>query len=495
MNTITIIGLGPGDPNDLSMGSLERLKSARNVYLRTEHHPVVAHLKVLGINYRTFDWVYEEYQDFQEVYERIAHELLSLAKEKEEVVYAVPGNPLVAEESVERLLRVQDPDLNIDILPAISFIDAIIHALRIDPIHGLKILDALQLSTQSCDPRMGNIIAQVYSPLVASDVKLRLMELYKDDTIIWVIRAAGVKGEERVQRLPLYELDRLNWIDHLTSIYIPPIQMEDRSDGQLDRLLDIMATLRSEEGCPWDREQNHHSLREHLIEEAYEVLDAIQRNDMVDLEEELGDLLLQIVFHAQIAGENGQFNFSDVVRGICDKLIHRHPHIFSNTRVSSSHEVMTNWEALKKVEKGMTTQSQVLKAIPSSLPALMRAYKVQKKAADVGFDWDDIEGALSKVKEEWEEFLKAHGEEEQERIVEELGDLLFSIVNVSRFLKIQPELALGQTIEKFLRRFSYMEESSHKLGKKLEEMTLEELDELWNQSKVHIFKKNDKNYG
>ena len=165
------------------------------------------------------------------------------------MVYAVPGNPLVAEESVERLLAVQDPDLNIDILPAISFIDAIIHALAIDPIHGLKILDALQLSTNSAIQGWGNI-AQVYSPLVASDVKLRLMELYKDDTIIWVIRAAGVKGEERVQRLPLYELDRLNWIDHLTSIYIPPIQMEDRSDGQLDRLLDIMATLRSGGGLP-----------------------------------------------------------------------------------------------------------------------------------------------------------------------------------------------------------------------------------------------------
>lgn len=492
---IIIIGLGPGSVDDISLGSIERLKKCSHIYLRTHQHPIVPYLREIGIKFNSFDWVYNESQDFQEVYEKIAKKVIERAKEEKEIVYAVPGHPLVAEETVERIIKLcKVSEVEVKILPAMSFIDALINVLEIDPIHGLKIIDGLQIPSQGCDTRVGNIITQVYSPLVASEIKLQLMEFYRDETMIWVVRAAGVEGLEKIVHIPLYELDRQPWIDYLTSVYIPPVSIELLAGGQMERLLDIMNVLRSENGCPWDRGQNHSSLKQNLIEEAYEVIDAIDKNSMVDLEEELGDVLLQVVFHSQIGKENGHFSFNDVIRGICDKLVYRHPHIFSNVKANTTQEVLTNWEKLKKVEKGMESQTEVLKAIPSSLPALMRAYKIQKKAADVGFDLPDIENAMKKVKEEWNELIEVYSGSDEERIIEETGDLLFSIVNIARFLKVQPEIALGQSIDKFIKRFSYIEEISHKSCNNMENMTLEEMNNLWEQSKIHIFKKNDKNY-
>ncbi|MCR1899022.1 nucleoside triphosphate pyrophosphohydrolase [Irregularibacter muris] len=493
---IMIIGLGPGNPKDLSLGAYEELKNNEYVFLRTDRHPVVSYLQEKDIAFQSLDWVYQEYENFQEVYQRIAQEVMERAKEFGKVIYAVPGHPLVAEETVELIIKKceENEEVDLKIMPAMSFIDVLISSLKIDPIHGLNIIDGLQLPAQQCDFKVGNVITQVYSPFIASQVKLHLMEYYQDETPIWVIRAAGVKELEKVVEIPLYELDRLSWIDHLTSVYIPPVELEGLVGGQIERLVDIVSTLRAEHGCPWDKKQTHESLKQNLIEEAYEVIDAIDKNSIEALEEELGDVLLQIVFHSQIAKENKDFSFSDVVRGICDKLIFRHPHIFSDVAADTSEEVLVNWEKLKKIEKGMDSQTEVLKAIPPSLPALIRAYKVQKKAADVGFDWDDIEGAIEKVKEEWFELKEVYSLAKQDRIIEELGDLIFSIVNMSRFLKIQPELALTKTTEKFIDRFSFIEEQANKQGKNLEEMTLEEMNFLWKQSKIHIFDKNDKNY-
>lgn len=492
MGKITIVGLGPGGMEDISLGAINKLKNSTRIYLRTERHPIVPLLKEMDISFESFDWVYDKYEDFQEVYKIIAGELTDMAKKEGDIVYGVPGHPLVAEETVERIMEVSKTSgIGIDLLPSMSFIDRLISSLGIDPIKGFKIVDGLQINSQGCDIKVGNIISQVYSPLVASEVKLELMEYYKDETPIWVVRAAGVKDMERIEQIPLYKLDRLSWIDHLTSVYIPPMDLDLLSGGQIDRLVAIMESLRSEKGCPWDRKQDHSSLKENLIEEAYEVIDAIERDSMIDLEEELGDVLLQVVFHSQIAKEKGCFNFNDVIRGICDKLVYRHPHLFSNVKAITSEEVLTNWEKLKKIEKGMTSQTEVLKAIPISLPSLMRAYKVQKKAGDVGFDWTNIEDAMEKVKEEWDELLEVYYVSDKGRIIEELGDLLFAIVNISRFLKIQPELALGQAIEKFIDRFSYIEENAEK---KLEDMTLKEMDKLWEKAKIHKFSKKDKNY-
>ena len=248
-------------------------------------------------------------------------------------------------------------------------------------------------------------------------------------------------------------------------------------------LLKIMTMLRAPNGCPWDSEQNHKSLKRYLIEEAYEVLEAIDEESPPKLCDELGDLLLQVVFHSQIAKENGQFDFGDVVHGVSAKMINRHRHVFGDEEAETSDDVMTIWEKVKKEEKGLKTQTQVLKEVPGNLPALMRSFKVQQKAAQVGFDWDDIKDAMLKIKEEFGELEQAYKDKNEANIEEELGDLLFAVVNVSRFLKVQPELALTATVNKFIRRFEFVERSATEQGKQLTDMSLSEMDAFWDESK------------
>lgn len=250
----------------------------------------------------------------------------------------------------------------------------------------------------------------------------------------------------------------------------------------LEDLMEIIKQLRGEDGCPWDKIQTHETLREPMIEEAYEVVDAIEEGNMVHLKEELGDVLLQVVFHSQLAQEAGSFTIEDVIAGVCQKMIYRHPHVFSTGKADTPEEVLSNWEDLKKAEKKFTTQTEAMKSVPAVLPALLRAKKVQKKAAEVGFDFENVEDALGKVQEECEELLEAItmdlGTEE-----EEFGDILFALVNISRFLKINPEFALTKATKKFINRFGYIENSAFSEGKALSQMTLEEMDSLWDMAK------------
>jgi tetrapyrrole methylase family protein / MazG family protein len=260
--------------------------------------------------------------------------------------------------------------------------------------------------------------------------------------------------------------------------------------SSLERLVRLMAILRSEQGCPWDREQTHQSLKPYAIEETYEVLEAIDTGKPDKLREELGDLLLQVVFHAQLARENGQFSMDDVVNTISDKLIRRHPHVFADTKVAGVAGVLENWEKIKLSEMPGERQS-ALDGVPKDLPALLRADKIQAKAAKVGFDWGDLAGPLDKVHEEFREFeevldcesVPEPSTREWDRLEDEFGDILFALVNVGRFLKINPEMALRRTIEKFTKRFHYMEREAANQGRKLTEMTLAEMDLLWEQAK------------
>lgn len=256
-------------------------------------------------------------------------------------------------------------------------------------------------------------------------------------------------------------------------------------------LLDIMEKLRARDGCPWDREQTHESLKRYLIEETYEVLEAIDLKDTEKVIEELGDLLLQIIFHCQIGKEENRFNIDDVTDGICRKMIQRHPHVFGDVKADTSAEVLVNWEQIKKKEKGAKTQTDILKDVPKNLPALMRAYKVQQKAAQVGFDWDDIKDVLKKVGEELEEVKEALDNGNQEGIEDEIGDLLFAAVNLSRFANVHPELSLTNATEKFIRRFEQLESKAHQLEKDLDKMTLDEMDSLWDYVKEE--EKNNEN--
>lgn len=265
----------------------------------------------------------------------------------------------------------------------------------------------------------------------------------------------------------------------------------------IDELRALMAFLRSPEGCPWDREQTHDSIKKNLLEEAYEAIDAIDSEDPARICDELGDVLMQVVFHAQMSAEHGSFDFDDVISGICRKLISRHTHIFAGDSSGTASEVLGLWEKNKKKEKGLKSQSQVLKDVPRSLPALQRSYKVQQKAAGVGFDWDDKQGPLEKIHEELSEITQAELEtqaaveagvmtsEQAGRVIAgEVGDLLFATVNYARHLKVQPEMALSSSTEKFIRRFSAVEEMAIQQGLDLNEMSLTELDHLWDKVKA-----------
>lgn len=259
------------------------------------------------------------------------------------------------------------------------------------------------------------------------------------------------------------------------------IQMKDKYT--FDELVEIIKVLRGEGGCPWDRVQTHESLKKSLLEEAYEAIEVIDKKDNEKMCEELGDVLLQVVFHGQIARDEGAFDINDIITGVCQKMIFRHTHVFGEDTADTPEDVLVNWEKQKRKEKSIESHTEAVKSVSSALPALMRSYKVQDKAAKAGFDFPDIYEALWKVDEELGEFREACEEDSIEHIEEELGDLLFSIVNVSRFVKVQPELALGKTIEKFIQRFAFVEEEAGKNGRKLDDMTLEEMDELWNKAK------------
>lgn len=479
---LKIMGLGPGAYEALTIGALKELKNNKNIYFRTEKHPTVDFLKDEGIKFESYDHAYEKYDSFDDVYKYIAEDLITKIKDDEDLIYAVPGHPLVAEKSVVNLIELcKENNIQYEVLPAVSFVDAMMEALQVDPIEGVKIIDAFDMKNQILDKRVGTIITQVYNNFIASEVKLRLLEGYEDDTEIIFVRAAGVEGLESIRKIPLYELDWQEDIDYLTSIYIPK-DLGNKKDFQ--DLLDIIETLRNPGGCPWDREQTHESLKSALLEECYEVIDAIENEDEDALIEELGDVLLQVVFHASIGKEDGYFDIMDVIGGISNKMINRHPHVFGNEEVNTSEQVLVNWDEIKKEEKGIKTLTEEMQNIAKSLPATTRAYKVQKKAKKVGFDWDDINCAMDKVKEELNEIKEVYNCEDKSIIEGEVGDLLFACINVARFLEVDGELALDKTIKKFIKRFSYIENEAIKNNKNLKDMTLEEMDKLWEEAKT-----------
>ena len=252
----------------------------------------------------------------------------------------------------------------------------------------------------------------------------------------------------------------------------------------VEKLVRAMARLRGPSGCPWDREQTHESLKPYVLEETYELLEAIDSNDPAKIANELGDLLLQVVFHAQLGAERGEFDLESVAERIISKLVHRHPHVFGTATVEDADEVLKNWELLKAQEPETNDRTSVLDGVPAALPALRRATKIQKRAAHVGFDWEDVTGPLAKIDEETRELRAAGTDAPRAKLAEEIGDLLFAVANASRFYGVDPEEALRQTIEKFCRRFQHIEESARRAGRDVREMSLEEMDALWEQAKA-----------
>lgn len=483
---ITVVGLGAGDLDQLPYGIYRTLKQAAHLYLRTQEHPVVGQLRAEGIAFASFDDTYERHESFEEVYADIADQLFAGAQQHGPIVYAVPGHPLVAERTVQLLLQQgASRGVEIEIGGGQSFIDPLFARLKIDPIEGFSLLDGTALRPDQVSPGLHTIVAQVYDAFVASDVKLTLMEILPDDYQVTVATAVGVAGQERIETVPLYELDRLDHFGNLSLVYVPPTRDERVSYRQFSYLKEIVAILRSPDGCPWDREQTHQSIRKNLIEETYEVLETIDDDDPDAMCEELGDLLMQIMLHSQMAAEDGYFTVDDVVAALNEKLIRRHPHVFGEKSANDSEEALANWQEIKAQEKAakgidVAAVSQ-LSGIPRDLPALMYAYKLQKKAAQVGFDWDDVADVYAKVEEEYRELREATEEER----AGELGDLLFAVVNLARFLGLDPEEALALTNNKFKQRFSYIEEKLRAAGRSFAETDLTEMDQWWEEAKQH----------
>lgn len=477
---ITIVGLGAGNPSALSQQAWEALRSGQPVWLRTAVHPTVEALREANIPFCSFDPLYEQAESFETLYTQMVEQLLALAQEGD-VVYAVPGHPLVGEESVRLLLeRARELAISVRVVSSMSFVEPTLEALGLCITDGLQVIAALSASRFAPDQSMHVLYYQVYDRFVASELKLLLMRYYPEEHSVSVVRAAGVSGEQWVETVPLYQLDRIP-VDHLTSVYVPPLPADRRRD--FAGLVHIVARLRGPGGCPWDREQTHESLRPYLLEEAYEVLDAINTGDDAKLCEELGDVLLQVVLHAQLANEESRFDIQDVVWQQCEKLVRRHPHVFGDVQVADSAEVLRNWERIKAEENNHVPKQSVMDGVIPSLPALVFAMEVSKRAVKVGFEWPDLQGVLDKFREEQEELAEAIRQGDRGRIEAEIGDLLFTLVNIARHLKVDAEQALHAMVRRFIVRFQQMETMAREQGKQLEGLTLEEWDALWETAK------------
>ena len=480
MHTLTIIGLGAGDLAQLSLGTYRRLKEAKFVVARTDQHPAIEELRAEGLTITSFDEVYEKYDSFQQVYEEIVEELLIMCAEQP-VTYVMPGHPLVAERTVQLLVeKEREGIVKLEIAGGNSFLDPIFAALRIDPIEGFQLLDGTTMKRDDVQMAQHVIIGQVYDAFVASEVKLSLMEKYAYNHPVTIVTAAGSAGE-LVNTVPLFELDRVTTIDNLTSVYVPPVKNHDDSLKEWTTFREIIRSLRAPEGCPWDREQTHESLKKYLIEEMHELLEAINNQDDEAIIEELGDVLLQVFLHAQIGEDAGYFAMEDVLQAVGSKMIRRHPHVFSSDVAKTTEDVVRNWQRIKDREN--SGEKSILGSQERYTSSLLTSLNYQKKAAKVGFDWPDIGGAFEKFEEEWAEFQTEIKDGSKSRQMDELGDVLFTIVNIARFLKLSPEEAMIHANQKFKSRFSFVEMSVQKGRGTFVSYSLDELEAFWQQAK------------
>ncbi len=481
LHTLTVIGLGAGDFEQLQMGVYKKLKAATQLFVRTVDHPVLNALSEEGLQFASFDTVYEKHGTFQPVYEEIAEKLIE-ATVIADVMYAVPGHPLVAEQTVQLLIAAADEGkVKLVIEGGQSFLDPIFGALKIDPIEGFQLLDGTSFSMNDINMRQHVLIAQVYDTFSASEVKLTLMEKYDDEYPVTVVTAAG-SSQEKLVTVPLYELDQSVEVNNLTTVYVPPVKSQEEALRDWTTFREIIATLRGPDGCPWDQQQTHESLKKYLLEEAHEYLAAVDAEDDFAMIEELGDVLLQVFLHAQIGEDQGYFSLEDVLASISEKMIRRHPHVFGDVSIENAEGVIANWEAIKAEEKGIREKPLLDEEYRAS-SSLQTAYNYQKRAAKVGFDWPDVNGAWDKFAEEWQEFRIEVTKGSNTTRLDEFGDVLFTLVNLARFYKLSPEEAMLHANEKFARRFGYVEEKVKASGKPFTEYTLEQLDAFWDEAK------------
>lgn len=495
LKRLCIIGLGLTE-QELPPRNAERLRSGGTLFLQTAQCAGASWLEQWGVAFRSMDQLYEDAADFDTFLEAVVDSLWQCGEE--EVLYAVPGTPEGLPILSAFSAKCQSEGVELDVYPALGYADA---ALATAAQHIVLSGTAMRCFANAVPERinvdMPLCVQEIDNPFLAGDLKLALTQRYDEEQEIYF-----AVWERDCYKLsdatPLYTIDRQpeTFYDASLCLIIPAVDSTTMTQPyDTEDLLAIVRRLRAPDGCPWDKEQTHQSLRSGLLEEAYEVADAIDTSDDAALEEELGDLLLQIAFHAVLAQEQGAFSYRDVSSAIAQKMILRHPHVFADAHVTTSDEVLLRWEEIKKKEKGQSTATETLEAVPRAFPALQRAQKLQKRAAAVGFDWPSAEQALVKVAEEereWRsEWLQENGEPgKQSAVAEEMGDWFFSLVNVARLSGLDAEECLSRANDKFLRRFSAVETLMHSQGKQMEESSLEEMDSYWDivkreQSRTH----------
>ena len=482
------MGLGPGGADLVTPAARHALERCERRFVRTARHPAVDDLARDGIELQSFDERYETACDLDQVYEGIVDALVTEAAEHGSVAYAVPGNPSVAERTVELLHEAaRDGRIGIEVLSGLSFAELAWARVGIDPMtSGARIVDGRNLDLATVAEGSPLLIAQCDDALVLSDVKLTLLERLAPETPVTVMRHLGL-GDESVEAVALSELDRVAPPDHLTTLFVAPADLP--ATHELARLLELAERLRGPGGCPWDAEQTHHSLSRYLLEESYEVVEAVERLPAdapagvspddpayVALVDELGDLLYQVIFHAVLAEEAGAFGMAEVARGIHDKLVHRHPHVFGDVDAATSAQVMANWEQIKKQEKGVES---IVAGITPGLPSLLYAHKLLRKAASVGLDPGDFAASLERIDHATASLRDGAADAEHT-----LGELLAAAVALARELGIDTESALRGWSARFKERFETMERTAHERGLDLHTMAPADVEHLWAETTV-----------
>jgi len=467
MQTVTIVMLPA--PSALTVAQQTAIKNATTLIVQTGNHPSVNVIRALERTYTTMDDLFETAEDFDALNKAIAQRICETGG----CVYVASGN--IEHSQLPEIRKNADAcGIYVIVLPYLSAGDAAFptrERARTISAHDLPEL---------VDPEFNYAVEEINSRIAAGKTKLFLSEFYPDE---WQVAIASMRKEGTYDtwQIQLCDLDRQPQYDATTILYVPRGDFEQRDKHGFEDVMRVVRRLRAPNGCPWDREQTHDSLKNALLEESYELIDAIEEEDDAHICEEMGDVLLQFALHAVIAEEQSAFTARDACTELVEKLIFRHPHVFGDIRVDGSAEVLKNWDALKMSQRNQNTQTEVLKAVPRSFPALLRSRKVQKKAADIGFDWSNAEDAFYKIAEETEELRVAM--EQGSNIEEEMGDLLFAVVNVARLLKLEPEFLLMRATDKFIERFEKMEELALKQGTPLKDLQFKEQDALWEEAK------------
>lgn len=464
---ITIASMSPIGSIDQIV--LDAAKSAKAIVLQTDLEGTV---KLNDVAYQTLDSLYIEAENFDDLIDKATDKIMH-----DGTLFIVLGNAYQNEIAIRTAHLACQQDGNVQVTahgePSLCLA---LETGMLDALTGYSVFSAASFSNIS-DTDNVVVISEIDTRVKASEIKLKLAQHYGDE---YTVLLTDVR-EKSVKKIPLCAIDSEASYGYYTSVVLPPLQLKEKVRYTFRDLVSVMDRLRSQNGCPWDKEQTHKSLKRYLVEESYEVLEAIDDDDMDALYDELGDVLLQVVFHAKIAQQCGEFDITDITTAICKKMISRHTHIFGSASADTPDDVIQNWEQIKKKEKGQSTQTDVLKNVPKSMPALMRSGKVQHKAAHIGFDFRDVSEAMDKLREEIAEVEEdiRNGND----LAEECGDLLFAAVNVVRMLKVEPEIALQNATDKFIDRFTHVEQIAVSHGIDMQNCDIEQLDAIWDEAK------------